>query len=1191
MSESLIDLAGLSVEPEEFLGAVLATTEQPIWVVDRDAVIRFANPAAIAALGYDHAEELSGRDSHSTIHYKRRDGSPFPADECPMLLPLTRGQTIASDLDWFVRRDGSMFPVSYVSVPIETGAGRGAVIAFTDIEDRLRVEELVREHDGLLAAQQESLRRVAALVAAGAPSADVFAAVAREVGQFVGLPMVAVWRFEDDDTATVLGAWSDRPQSFEIGSRWPLDGPTICRRIRDSGRPERIDDFTALPGTIAEAARKSGIRSCAGAPIVVDGVLWGAMSTDSFDDAPLPDDVEGQLAEFTELAAATFSTTARQDELARLADEQAALRRVATLVAQGVPAADLFAAVTEEVGRLLGTDAAATIRHEGDVMTAVGNWTAEGVEADTEVGRQWPMAGESLAPRIQKTGRPARIDNWQDVPGPIGEYARTRLGLSSSVGSPILVEGRVWGNLVVHSTSGPLPADTESRLAGFAELVATAIANSEAQAEVRRLADEQAALRRVATLVAEAVPQVELFGAVVAEVGGVFEGDLAGMIHYEDDGTISAMATWAAVGEHPPVAGRWSLEGDRLATTIFTTGRPTREDDWGQVAGPVAAFVREQLGVDSSVGSPVIVEGEVWGALFVHSTHGDPLPHSTEDRLTDFTKLLATAVSNSEARSRAARLADEQAALRRVATLVARGVPPRELFGAVAEEVDTLLGTDLAGMVRFENDETATPVATWATDAHSAAASPLALLAGAGDLALTISKTGRPARVDDHEGSPGPVAASIREEFGICSSVGSPIAVEGQLWGALFVHSTRPEPPPADTEARLLNFTELVATAISNSEARAEVERLANEQAGLRRVATLVALGSAPADVFAAVGDEVRLLLLVDDTAVLRYEDDRTVTVLASSNADLLTVGDSIPVDGDSVTARVRRTGRPARLDDYSVASGGLASKMRDGGVRSAVGAPITVGGRLWGVIVAARIEGEPLRGDSESRIGEFTELVATAISNVQAWSDLAASRARIVEAADDERRRVVRDLHDGAQQRLVHTIIQLKLAKRALARDAEDAPVLVGEALDFAEQATAELRELAHGILPAVLTRGGLRAGVEGLTSRMPIPVENGVFVDRLPPSVEATAYFVVAEALTNVAKHSNADNAAVTARIEDGMLAVEVRDDGTGGARAGGHGLLGMHDRLAVLDGRLRVESPVDGGTLVVAMIPLRG
>jgi signal transduction histidine kinase len=203
----------------------------------------------------------------------------------------------------------------------------------------------------------------------------------------------------------------------------------------------------------------------------------------------------------------------------------------------------------------------------------------------------------------------------------------------------------------------------------------------------------------------------------------------------------------------------------------------------------------------------------------------------------------------------------------------------------------------------------------------------------------------------------------------------------------------------------------------------------------------------------------------------------------------------------------------------------------------------------------------------------------------------LAASRARIVAAADEERRRVVRDLHDGAQQRLVQTVITLKLAQRALQNKDDDSPALVTEALAHAEQAMAELRELAHGILPAALTQGGLRAGVDALASRMPVPVENGVSVGRLPTVVEATAYFVVAEALTNVAKHAHARHADVTAQIVDGTLGVKVRDDGVGGARADGSGLLGLTDRLAALDGQLRVESPADGGTLVAAAIPLPG
>jgi signal transduction histidine kinase len=203
-----------------------------------------------------------------------------------------------------------------------------------------------------------------------------------------------------------------------------------------------------------------------------------------------------------------------------------------------------------------------------------------------------------------------------------------------------------------------------------------------------------------------------------------------------------------------------------------------------------------------------------------------------------------------------------------------------------------------------------------------------------------------------------------------------------------------------------------------------------------------------------------------------------------------------------------------------------------------------------------------------------------------------AESRARLVAAADEERRRVVRDLHDGAQQRLVHAVITLKLARRALDEGASDAEQLVGEGLAHAEQANAELRELAHGILPSVLTRGGLRAGVESLTSRVSIPVAVDVCEERFPPAIEATAYFVISEALTNAVKHSGARGAEVSARLEDGALRVEVRDDGVGGARLDrGSGLLGLRDRLDALDGRLLIESPPGRGTLLGALVPVPG
>jgi signal transduction histidine kinase len=533
------------------------------------------------------------------------------------------------------------------------------------------------------------------------------------------------------------------------------------------------------------------------------------------------------------------------------------------------------------------------------------------------------------------------------------------------------------------------------------------------------------------------------------------------------------------------------------------------------------------------------------------------------------------------------RLAEEQTALRRVATQVAQGAPSARLFAVVAEHVARVLRVPLVSIARYEADGTASE---WASRSEQGELelSPEGTrrsLDGTNVLA-DVRRSCRSARIDDYTGLEGPIAQTCRAA-GIRSTVGVPIVVAGELWGAIAVSSPVAEPLPVETESRLVNFCDLVAVAISNANARAEVERLAEAQAALRRVATMVARERAAEEVFAKVAEEVALLLGADSAVIHRYEPDEEATVVGSwGNA--IPPGSRWKMDGHSVATLVHRTQRPVRVDDFEHASGSIGGVARELGLRSAVGSPIFVNGRCWGCIAAATSRAEPMPPDAESRIAEFTELVATAISNIQARADLAASRARIVVAADEERRRVVRDLHDGAQQRLVHTILTLKLARQGIDPEQEGA-ALVDEAREHAETAIDELRALAHGILPSALTRGGLRVGVTALAARISIPVEIDISVNRLPRAIEATAYFIVSEALTNVAKHSRAQRATVSARLEDRALEVEVRDNGIGGARLDGSGLVGLSDRLAALDGSLRVESPARGGTRIAASIPV--
>jgi signal transduction histidine kinase len=382
-----------------------------------------------------------------------------------------------------------------------------------------------------------------------------------------------------------------------------------------------------------------------------------------------------------------------------------------------------------------------------------------------------------------------------------------------------------------------------------------------------------------------------------------------------------------------------------------------------------------------------------------------------------------------------------------------------------------------------------------------------------------------------------------------------------------------------------------VATAISNTQAREQLQRLADEQAALRRLATLVARDAEPRAIFDAVAEETARLLGATTVNLAHFTPDGVNVTMSgwSLRGVHVPTGTRLPIDGGSINAIVRRTARPARCDTYEGIEGDLAAHLRRLGIRSEVGAPVVVEGHVWGALIAGTDDRDPLPPGTEQRLAEFAELVATAVANATVRSELVASRARIVEAAYDQRRRVVRDLHDGAQQRFVQTIMTLQLARRRSEGD-PDVASLIDDGLASARAGLDELRELAHGIHPAILSNHGLAAAVESLADRAPLPVEVDIPDGRYPPSVESAAYFVAAEALTNVAKYARATSVRVTAATGDGRLRLEVRDDGVGGARwSSGSGLSGLQDRVAALDGVLTIDSPVGGGTRISAEIPI--
>ena len=364
------------------------------------------------------------------------------------------------------------------------------------------------------------------------------------------------------------------------------------------------------------------------------------------------------------------------------------------------------------------------------------------------------------------------------------------------------------------------------------------------------------------------------------------------------------------------------------------------------------------------------------------------------------------------------------------------------------------------------------------------------------------------------------------------------------------------------------------------------------EQAALHRVAVAVAGDGRPERIFDLVSEEAGRVLEAHSANLLRFEDASASVIVGcwgKPGVPAGPIGQRFPAVPGSIAERVFSTGRPSRLERDEVKDPHFAEYLRRTHVYSVVGAPIIVTGRLWGVISARLTPPHVFPPGAEVRLDKFARLISLALANEEARDQLAASRARLVSAADEERRRLERNLHDGAQQRLVSLSLTLRHLRRKLSEPAA-ATELLEAASNELSVALEELRELARGIHPAVLTDRGLEPALRSLADRSSVPMTIDLDrAGRLPAQIEVATYYLVAESLTNSTKYAQASSVAVHVARENGSVVVEISDDGVGGADPQrGSGLRGLIDRIEALEGTLTVRSPVGKGTTLSATLP---